>query len=136
MMFSALSVAFVLSAAAIAIAVFGGGGQTEGGVSSSAGPPTGRDHWHAGIAFYACGVKQPNAPTWESGVHTHSDGIIHIHPFHPFEEGRGARLVKWFEYGGGVLTQDRVRMPGSPNTFINGAPCNGSSPAAIHVIVN
>jgi len=69
-------------------------------------------------------------------VHTHGDGIIHIHPFQPFEEGRGARLVKWFEYGGGVLTQDTVRMPGSGETFANGAPCNGSSPGYIHVIVN
>ncbi|TMB96685.1 MAG: hypothetical protein E6J42_08840, partial [Chloroflexi bacterium] len=90
----ALAVAFLLFTAALAIAVFAGSANGETSV-----PRIGQDHWHARLVFYACGVKQANAPFWERGVNTEGDGIIHIHPIQPSEEGRGARLVKWFEYG-------------------------------------
>jgi plastocyanin len=74
----------------------------------------------------------PNAPTWESGVHTHGDGIMHIHPFQQSEEGSGARMVKWFEYGGGELSQDSIRLPGESeeNTVHNGDVCPEGTPEA------
>ncbi len=99
-----------------------------------AGPRIG-DHWHAPYQFFACGEKQPNAPTWESGVHTHGDGIIHIHPFQTFEEGSGASLVKWFEYGGGLLTDTEINMPGSSKTFSNGDLCPNGKPGEVQVFV-
>jgi hypothetical protein len=88
--------------------------------SATGAPRIGSDHWHATYTFTACGQKQPNAPFWEAGVHTHGDGIIHMHPFRTSEEGAGARLVKWFEYGGGKLTNDSIRMPGSNEEWNNG----------------
>ena len=93
--------------------------------SATGAPRIGQDHWHASYTYYACGDKQPNAPTWESGVHTHGDGIMHIHPFQGSEEGSGARMVKWFEYGGGKLTQDEIRLPGQSEskTLHNGDTC-------------
>ena len=72
--------------------------------SSREPPLIGRDHWHAVYQVFICGERQPNVPAWEAGVHTHGDGVIHTHPFVPSEEGKGARLVKWFDYGGGRLT--------------------------------
>jgi hypothetical protein len=93
-------------------------------------------HWHATYEVWVCGERQPNFPTWESGVHTHADGIIHIHPFQAFEEGRGARLVKFFEYGGGLLTQDEMRMPGSSQTIRNGLLCPDGVPGVLGVAVN
>jgi hypothetical protein len=99
-------------------------------------PPQLGDHWHALYEYYVCGEKQPNAPTWEgSGVHTHGDGIIHIHPFETYSEGRGARLVKWFEYGGGLLTNDSINMPGSSTTYRNGDECPDGSVGIIQVYV-
>lgn len=104
---------------------------------SAAGAPRIGQHWHAPYQYWTCGEKQPNFPTWESGVHTHSDGIIHIHPFASYEEGSGSRLVNWFEYGGGKLDSDEVRAPGSNKTYKNGDPCgDGGVPGEVQVFVN
>jgi hypothetical protein len=45
-----------------------------------------------------------------------------------FEEGRGSRLVKWFEYGAGELTQQSVRLPGLSKTYNNGDRCPDGTP--------
>ncbi len=99
-------------------------------------PRIGLDHWHATYQVFICGERQPNFPFWEGGVHTHDDGVIHIHPFVPSEEGDGARLVKFFEYGGGKLSQSEIRLPGSRETFRNGDRCHDGSGAVLQVFVN
>jgi hypothetical protein len=104
--------------------------------SDRAGEPRVGKHWHAVYQVLICGERQPNFPTWESGVHTHGDGIIHIHPFQTFEEGDGSRLVKFFEYGNGLLTQTEMRMPGSKETFRNGDECPDGRPGVLGVTVN
>jgi hypothetical protein len=45
--------------------------------------PAINEHWHAAYGVDLCGVWQPAIPTWESvaGLHTHGDGLLHIHPF-------------------------------------------------------
>ena len=79
------------------------------------------DHWHASYVIFIGNDQQPNAPTWEGvGIHTHGDGIIHMHPFQDFETGEGAALNKWFEYGGGELTDTSMRLPGQQQTIRNG----------------
>lgn len=119
---------------ALAVAVFAR--QFTDGSVTPAAPIAGRDHWHAAYQVFICGERQPNFPTWRGGVHTHVDGIIHIHPFLPSEQGQGARLVKWFEYGGGKLTQTEMRMPGSRETFKNGDSCPNGSQGVLQVLVN
>jgi plastocyanin len=104
--------------------------------SATGAPRIGRDHWHATYTYFVCGEKQPAAPTWEAGVHTHGDGVIHIHPFFASEEGAGARLTKWFEYGGGKLDSDEIRMPGSSVTYKNGDECPDGSVGEVQVFVN
>ena len=136
-----LAVAFV---AVVIAAVFEGGratapspgGSPEPGGDVTAGPRIG-DHWHASYEYIVCGEQQQSAPTWSgSGIHTHDDGIIHIHPFTRSEEGAGARLVKWFEYGGGKLDGDEVRMPGSTDTYKNGDECPDGTIGMVQVFVN
>jgi plastocyanin len=106
-------------------------------VRTAAGKPRiGQDHWHATYSVFVCGQRQPNFPTWEAGVHTHGDGVIHIHPFVPAEEGAGARLVRWFEYGGGKLTQTEMRMPGDREEYKNGDECDDGTEATLQVFVN
>ncbi len=108
----------------------------EPGGDAITGPRVG-DHWHAVYEYIVCGEKQPPAPLWSgSGVHTHADGIMHIHPFVASEEGAGARLVKWFEYGGGLLDEDEVRLPGSAVTYENGDECPDGTIGMVQVFVN
>lgn len=121
---------FALAAVAL-LAALALGMQSDAG----SGPPQSGDHWHARYAFVVCDGVQPNAPFWEAGVHTHGDGIIHIHPFTANEGGRGARLVKWFEYGGGLLTDDEVRLPGDEVTYRNGDECDDGSEGILQVFV-
>ncbi|MCI0818551.1 MAG: hypothetical protein J4N36_06955, partial [Chloroflexi bacterium] len=105
--------------------------------SATGAPRIGVDHWHAQYTYYICGEKQPPAPTWEGvGVHTHTDGIIHIHPFQQSEEGAGARLTKWFDYGGGKLDGDEVRMPGSADTYKNGDECPDGTVGEVQIFVS
>ncbi|MEX1194281.1 MAG: cupredoxin domain-containing protein [Dehalococcoidia bacterium] len=105
--------------------------------SATGAPRQGSDHWHAPYTYYVCGEKQPPAPTWEfTGVHTHGDGIVHIHPFDTTEEGSGARLVKWFEYGGGKLDGDEIRMPGTSVTHKNGEECPDGTEGKVQIFVN
>ncbi len=106
------------------------------GDGGSKRPAIGRDHWHAVYQVFLCGQRQPNFYTWRSGIHSHHDGVIHIHPFLPSEEGEGASLVNWFQYGGGKLTQTEMRMPGNLKTFKNGDRCPDGSEAVLQVFVN
>jgi len=104
------------------------------------------DHWHARYEIWVCGVKQPNIPTFPGGVHTHGDGYIHIHPGNASEEGRGARLTKFFEYAGralgtgGLLTGDSLQVPGDPRVYRNGDVCGEGpyqgQPGQVQVLVN
>ncbi|RLC55589.1 MAG: hypothetical protein DRI30_07315 [Chloroflexi bacterium] len=122
---------------AIIVVVFGVLGLLFVTRSATGAPRIGVDHWHAPYTFYVCGEIQPPAPTWTgSGVHTHGDGIIHIHPFQQSEEGAGARLSRWFDYGGGKLDGDEVRMPGSATTHKNGDECPDGTIGEVQVFVN
>src|SRR4029079_18385354 len=53
------------------------------GTPAGAVGPAISDHWHAAYGVNLCGVWQPAIPEWESvaGLHTHGDGLFHIHPF-------------------------------------------------------
>ena len=99
-------------------------------------PPLIGDHWHATLDIWICGAKQPVLPEWVAGIHTHGDGIIHLHPFDPSEEGPGAAIGKFFEYGGGLLTGNQMRLPASNITHTNGDTCPGGSAAVINVQIN
>jgi hypothetical protein len=88
-------------------------------------PLIGRDHWHASYAIFIGDQRQPNIPAFEAGVHTHGDGIIHIHPFQSSEEGAGASLQNFFKYGGGDLTDAILRIPGTTVTYRQDDPVPG-----------
>ena len=53
------------------------------------GPGVG-DHWHAAVGVFVCDRFLPDPLVTENaeGIHTHGDGVVHIHPFEP--EGAGA----------------------------------------------
>ena len=52
------------------------------------------DHWHAAYGVYLCdrwlpAIRSDRDP---QGIHTHNDGVIHIHPFNRQAAGRRATL--------------------------------------------
>ena len=109
--------------------------------SAAAGPRVG-DHWHATYEVIVCGEPQPNVRQWSGGVHTHGNGTMHLHPQTRFEEGVGARLVRWFEYGGDALgtgaklTKDELQLPGERETWKNGDQCPDGTEGVLQVFVN
>jgi hypothetical protein len=63
------------------------------------GVPQLGDHIHEAIGFDVCGEFQPNIPVFESnvGIHTHGDGVLHIHPFSQLGVGANATLGRYFK---------------------------------------
>jgi hypothetical protein len=63
------------------------------------GVPQLGDHIHQAIAFVACGEFLPDLPEFESpiGIHTHGDGVIHIHPFSQLGVGANATVERFFK---------------------------------------
>jgi len=61
------------------------------------GVPQIGDHIHQAVAFNACGAFLPNIPLFESviGIHTHNDGVIHIHPFSQLGVGANATFERY-----------------------------------------
>jgi len=95
---------------------------------ASAAPHIG-DHWHAAYAIYIGDTRQPNIPTFTGPeeTHTHGDGMIHMHPFIAAGEGHGSSLGKFFEYGGGKLADDELKVPGQKETHKNGDAIDGKA---------
>ena len=102
----------------------------------SAAPEPG-DHWHYAYLVHHCGtdfdpILDQNAPV---GIHTHADGVIHIHPTTSAGIGPNATLGTFFEASGAVLT-DESYTPGPselgavPMSEADG--CNGE-PAVLQV---
>jgi uncharacterized cupredoxin-like copper-binding protein len=113
----------VIAVAALVAVVLAESSSDEGG-----GPRVG-DHWHAAYTIYIGNVRQPNIATFTGpeDTHTHGDGIIHTHPFIGAGEGQGSSLGKFFEYGGGKLTDNELKIPGQKDTHNNGDQVDGKS---------
>src|SRR4030095_4392829 len=77
-------------------------------------PVVNQDHWHAAYGVYICGEFQPNVPTFESqvGIHTHGDGVIHIHPFSSGGAGENATLGVFLDGAGIDLSDTTLKMDG------------------------
>lgn len=92
------------------------------------------DHWHAWYSIEIDGEKLPAFPPSEGDVHSHGDGMIHVHPHSPETAGRAASLHAFFTSVGAELTNDSLRLPDGRTFVQNG---NGSGePAEIRVLVN
>lgn len=75
-------------------------------------PPVLGDHWHAAVGIYVCGEFQPNTPEFENdiGIHTHGDGVIHIHPFSASGAGENATLGAYLDGAGIKLSDDELTI--------------------------
>jgi len=87
------------------------------------------DHWHAAYGLYVCDrFLEPlmDAKDDRLGIHTHGEGVIHIHPFAPASSGKNATLTQFADQVGLELHPDGFRLP-TGDTWSAGAPCNGST---------
>jgi hypothetical protein len=82
-------------------------------------PRANRDHWHAALGVKVCGTWLDNPPPFENdagnpsaraGIHTHGDGLMHIHPFVNAEAGRNATVGKFLSYGGWSANSDSFEV--------------------------
>ena len=86
-----------------------------------------KDHFHAAYGFYVCDHFLPAAPDPQVdalGIHTHGDGVIHIHPFTAAASGTRAKLKVFGDNIGVKFTDDG--WTGSDGvTHKTGDDCNG-----------
>ncbi len=71
------------------------------------------DHWHVALGVRVCDrwldpVLDDNDP---KGIHTHGDGIIHVHPFQRSSAGSRATFERYAEAVGGELAATRFSWP-------------------------
>jgi hypothetical protein len=88
------------------------------------------DHWHTAYGIYTCdNFIAPLTDTLEDtkGIHTHGDGVIHVHPFSSAAAGKKATLSQFFEMVNVQVSNDKVVLP-SGETWENGKTCpNGKA---------
>jgi uncharacterized cupredoxin-like copper-binding protein len=96
-------------------------------VQSAKGAPRIGDHWHAPYSIFIGDELQPRIQevVTPEGIHTHGDGVIHIHPHSSVAEGGGARLEYFFRDQGGKLSDDEMQIPGRDETYKNGDEVDG-----------
>lgn len=94
------------------------------------------DHWHAYLGVNVCGTWIDNAPEFtryansssqaEPGIHSHGDGLMHIHPFIAGEAGKNATVSKFFSNGGWKLSSTSMTL-WDGQTHKNGDECPAGS---------
>ena len=104
------------------------------------------DHWHSSYGIYICDQYIPSMSVGvepdPGGIHTHQDGVIHIHPFQTATTGRNARLGDFFSQTGLEVTSSKIQLPDDPalgdnsgKTFENGDECPDGQEGVVKVLV-
>ena len=92
----------------------------------AAAPRVGNDHWHSAYGVYDCGRWLPafTSAADPDGIHSHQDGVIHIHPWNSSAAGDRADLDVFFESMGVRVSDDEISGPGI-GVLEAGSDCNG-----------
>jgi hypothetical protein len=113
-----------------ALLIFISRGKTDDAVAPKLG-----DHWHAAYGIYDC--DHMLAPLTDqlqdkTGLHTHGDGLMHIHPFGTRYTGKGANIGNWGITTGLKVTDTSIEAPGMKRK--NGDKC-GSDKGTLKLMV-
>ncbi|HEX2850727.1 MAG TPA: hypothetical protein VHN98_09250 [Acidimicrobiales bacterium] len=100
-------------------------------------PPQIGDHWHAAYGVYLCDAfAEPIKDTTDPhGIHTHGDGVIHVHPADTTATGKNANLGKFADAVKMTLTDTEIKMPGG-KAYKEGDTKCGDKPGIVQVKVN
>lgn len=100
----------------------------------AAAPRVGNDHWHSAYAIYDCDRFLPafTSAADPDGIHSHQDGVVHIHPWNSSAAGDRADLDVFLEAMGARVTDDEISGPGI-GVLEAGSDCNGE-PTVIRVV--
>lgn len=105
--------------------------------ATSLDQPTTQDHWHAAYGFYFCDQFSP--PLADNGkdplgIHTHGDGIIHVHPFTRAAAGKNATMSVYERAMGITLDDDKLDI--GDQDFEAGKDKCGDKDAEVRVLVD
>ena len=89
-------------------------------------PPQIDDHWHVSYGVYNCDqFADPFSSSFDpDGIHSHQDGVIHIHPFNSSATGADASVGVFLEAMGARIDEDEISGPGM-GVIETGGDCNG-----------
>lgn len=98
------------------------------------------NHWHARYGVIICGTSRPRLHATPGGVHTHGDGVIHVHPGTAAEAGGNANLGQFFRTAGSrffpsSFTASSIQLPGD-RPYANGDPCPDGRLGTLRLFVN
>lgn len=90
-------------------------------------PRAGQDHWHTAYGIYICDqfVEPITDQRDPEGIHTHADGVIHVHPIVRRAAGRNATLSKFFDAVRLDLSDTRIEVPGGETYEEGDDQCDG-----------
>jgi hypothetical protein len=103
-------------------------------------PRAGQDHWHVAYGVYVCdnSTKGHFLPAFTNqndpvGIHTHGDGVIHVHPYSDSSAGKNATLGKFASAVHMTLNAGELKAPGG-HDYRDGDSCGGK-PGRVQVYV-
>lgn len=106
--------------------------------NASGGDPELGAHWHSAYGVYLCDRWVTNLSDQGAdslGVHTHDDGIIHIHPFLSGATGEKATLGKFFDQVGLTVSDSSITLPDDETfegrKYVNGETSCGGEEARV-----
>ena len=84
------------------------------------------DHWHSVYDIYVCDSFRSKVvlETASNGIHSHGDGLLHIHPFNKLASGRDAVLGEFFSAFGGRIDDASVVLD-TGEVLVEGVDCDG-----------
>lgn len=114
-----VAAAAVVVLVAVFVPVSASSAQSEG-----QGPKVG-DHWHLAFGVWNCGTWEPSIAPGDDplGIHTHGDGLIHVHPFEAAAAGKNALLGKFLAVSKITLTSSSLALP--TKKLMAGGTCQG-----------
>ena len=106
--------------------------RSERAENAPAGPPRLGDHWHSLYAIYDCDDfildVYPNDVEDRSGIHTHGDALIHIHPFISDATGQFATMGVFMREIEFELTDSMLELPDRTVLDESGEGCASPDP--------
>jgi hypothetical protein len=104
-------------------------------VAAAVPPRLNDDHWHVAYGVNVCNEWKAAIQTQNElvngvslGIHTHGDGIIHIHPFASNAAGRNAKLGVFFKATSVKASTGKIEFPEEIGTYENTTDtCDGKA---------